>query len=187
MSQQHATEGQNQVDQLIGRVSHLEEVQRRMNEYQEALARAKAKTKWYKRKAHELQSECNNMGLELNWKEEDKQKELEAARKTVEEVEECKEMWRHRSISLLGHWETLSYGWLKDFEFVYQESIRAGASIPTEIRIFFNNYQNIAQGIRNWRESMGWMNPEPQNESLHGGELRGRGSRRRRFIVIDDD
>ncbi|KAF1892926.1 hypothetical protein Lal_00044317 [Lupinus albus] len=46
------------------------------------------------------------MDLELNWKEDDKQKELEAARKTTEEVEECKEMWRHRSISLLGHWET---------------------------------------------------------------------------------
>ncbi|KAF1892633.1 hypothetical protein Lal_00037371 [Lupinus albus] len=133
MSQQHATEGQNQVDHLIERVSHLEEVQRRMKEYQEALARAKAKTKWYKRKAYELQSECNNMGLESNWKEKDKQKELEAARKTIEEVEECKEMWRHRSISLLGHWETLSYGWLEDFESVYQEIIRAGASIPTKI------------------------------------------------------
>ncbi|KAF1888517.1 hypothetical protein Lal_00011290 [Lupinus albus] len=188
MSQQHATEGQNQVDQLIERVSHLEEVQRRMNEYQEALARAKAKTKWYKRKAHELQSECNNMGLELNWKEEDKQKELEAARKTIEEVEECKEMWRHRSISLLGHWETLSYGWLKDFEFVYQESIRAGASIPTEIRIFFNNYQNTAQGIRNWRESMGWMNPEPQNESTFMEEnSEEEDPEEEDIIVIDDD
>ncbi|KAF1868093.1 hypothetical protein Lal_00034035 [Lupinus albus] len=116
-----------------------------MNGYQEALARAKGKTKWYKRKVYELQSECNNMGLELNWKEEDK--ELEAARKTTEEVEECKEMWRHRSISVLGHWETISYDWLEDFESVYQESIKAEASLLTKIRTFFNNYQNTAQGI----------------------------------------
>ncbi|KAF1868051.1 hypothetical protein Lal_00033992 [Lupinus albus] len=128
MSQQHAIEGQNQVDHVIERASDLEVVQRRMNGYQEALARAKGKTKWYKRK-----------------KEEDK--ELEAARKTTEEVEECKEMWRHRSISVLGHWETISYDWLEDFESVYQESIKAEASLPTKIRTFFNNYQNTAQGI----------------------------------------
>ncbi|KAF1855150.1 hypothetical protein Lal_00030315 [Lupinus albus] len=97
-------------------------------------------------------------------------------------------MWRHRSISLLGHWETLSYGWLKDFEFVYQESIRAGASIPTEIRTFFNNYQNTAQGIRNWRESMGWMNPEPQNESTFMEEnSEEEDPEEGDIIVIDDD
>ncbi|KAF1868059.1 hypothetical protein Lal_00034000 [Lupinus albus] len=145
MSQQHAIEGKNQVDHVIERASDLEEVQRRMNGYQEALARVEGKTKWYKRKVYELQSECNNMGLELNWKEEDK--ELDAARKTTEEVEECKEMWRHRSIYVLGHWETISYDWLEDFESVYKESIKVGASLPTKIRTFFNNYQNTAQGI----------------------------------------
>ncbi|KAF1855396.1 hypothetical protein Lal_00037368 [Lupinus albus] len=132
---------------------------------EEALARAKAKTKWYKRKAYELQSECNNMGLELNWKEEDKQKELEAARKTIEEVEECKEMWRHRSISLLGHWETLSYGWLEDFEFVYQEVYELGLAYQQNPNILQQLSEHSSR-IRNWRESMGWMNPEPQMNQL---------------------
>ncbi|KAF1883378.1 hypothetical protein Lal_00042278 [Lupinus albus] len=116
------------------------------------------------------------MGLELNWKEEDKQKELEAAWKTIEEVGECKEMWRH------------NYGWLEDFESVYQEIIRAGASIPTKIRTFFNNYQNTTQGIRNWRESMGWMNPGPQNESTFMEEnSEEEDPEEEDIIVIDDD
>ncbi|KAF1867856.1 hypothetical protein Lal_00012752 [Lupinus albus] len=168
ISQQHTIEGQNQVDHLIERVSHLEEVKRRMNEYQEALAKAKGKTKWYKRKAYELQSECNNM-------EEDKQRELEATRKTTKEAEECKEMWRNKLISLPGHWETL-------------KSIKAGASLSTKIRTFFNNYQNIAQGIRNWRESMGWMNPEPQNESTFVEENSEEDDLEEEdIIVIEDD
>ncbi|KAF1867335.1 hypothetical protein Lal_00049764 [Lupinus albus] len=134
------------------------------------------------------QSECNNMGLELNWKEEDKQKELEAARNTIEEVEECKEMWRHRSISLMGHWETLNYDWLEDFESVYQESLQAGASLPAKIQTFFNNYQNTAQGIRNWRESMEWMNPKPQNESTFMEEnSEEEDPEEEDIIVIDDD
>ncbi|XP_019417206.1 PREDICTED: intracellular protein transport protein USO1-like [Lupinus angustifolius] len=164
-SQQEAVMGQDQVAHLTERLSHLQEMQQNMDEYREALAKAKCKTKWYKRMAYELQSECNNMGLELKWREEDKQKELEAAKIIIEEVEGCKEMWKQRSISLLEHWETLSYGWLEDFESVYQESIKVGVNLPTNVRAFFNDYHNKAQGVRNWRESMGWINPEPKDGS----------------------
>ncbi|OIW21299.1 hypothetical protein TanjilG_31628 [Lupinus angustifolius] len=148
-SQQEVVMGQDQVVHLTERVSHLQEVQQNMDKYQEVVAKAKCKTKWYKRRAYELQSECNNMGLELKWEEEDKQKELEAAKRITEEVEGCKEMWKHRSISMLGHWETLSYGWLEDFESVYQGSIIVGVNLPTKVRAFFNGYHNTTQGVGN--------------------------------------
>ncbi|CAL0309638.1 unnamed protein product [Lupinus luteus] len=92
LSRQQVVMEQDQISHLTEQVSHLQAVQHKMSEYRETLAKAKGKTKWYKRRANELQSECNNMKLELNWKEEDKQKEIGAARRFTEEVEECKEM-----------------------------------------------------------------------------------------------
>ncbi|XP_019455114.1 PREDICTED: uncharacterized protein LOC109356238 [Lupinus angustifolius] len=164
-SQQQTVMEQDQVSHLIEQPSHLQEAQQMMDEYRNASSKAKGKTKWYKRMANELESKYNTLSLEFGWKEEDKQKELEEIKRATEELERCIEMWKHKSISLLGYWETVSYDWLQDFDSVYKESVKEGVKLPTKIKAYFNDYHNTTQGVKYWRESMGWMNPEQMDES----------------------
>ncbi|OIW04613.1 hypothetical protein TanjilG_30511 [Lupinus angustifolius] len=68
--------GQDQFTHLTERVAHLQEVQQNLDRYREALAKAKCKTKWYKRRAYELQSESTIWGTNSSGRKKTNKKNL---------------------------------------------------------------------------------------------------------------